>query len=88
MMISPQLYVDEFKHDTFEKLFNERERLYKEIKETEKDVFDPDRKSNAWHLCPGPDVQYRMKLEYLSELCRFIAEKYRIEVVWGESMEE
>ena len=88
MMISPQGYVDELKNEPFEKLVKERERLYKELKKIEKDAFDSERKSDAWNICPGPDVQYQMHLEYLAELCNFIAEKYRTEVVWGESMEE
>ena len=88
MMISPQAYVDEFKNEPFEKLIKERERLYKDIEKIEKDAFDSERKSDAWNICPGPDVQYQMHLEYLAELCNFIAEKYRTEVVWGESMED
>lgn len=72
MMISPQVYVDELKNEPFEKLVKERERLYKELKKIEKDAFDLERKSDAWNICPGPDVQYQMHLEYLAELCNFI----------------
>ena len=88
MMVSPQSYVDEFRHESFDKLIAERERLYKELKEIEKDVFDSERKSDAWRINPSPDVLYQMQLEYMAALCQFIAEKYQTEVVWGEAMEE
>ena len=88
MMISSQSYIDEFRQESFEALIKERERLYTEIKKLEKDAYDPDKSSDAWNICPGPDVQYQMHLEYLAELCNFIAEKYRTEIVWGGSIEE
>ena len=70
MMISPQVYVDELKNEPFEKLVKERERLYKELKKIEKDAFDLERKSDAWNICPGPDVQYQMHLDFVILLRR------------------
>ena len=88
MMISPQAYVEEFKHEPFDKLISERERLYKELKALEKEAFDSEKKGDAWLISPSVDVRYQMYLEYMAALCEFISEKYRTEVVWGESLED
>ncbi len=88
MMISPQSYVEEFRHEPFDKLIAERERLYKEFKKLEKEAFDSDKKSDAWLMSPSVDVRYQMYLEYMAALCEFISEKYRTEIVWGEALED
>lgn len=88
MMISSQGYIEEHKNDTFEELIKEREELIGAIKHLEKLVFSDDRMSEEWMIHPGPDVQYQMNLEYLSELCNFMSEKYNREIVWGDDDEE
>ncbi len=73
MMRSPQSYVNDLKNASFETLIKELERRYKQVKEIEKDAFDPERRSEAWKICPMPDVRYQMYLEYLAELCNLIS---------------
>ncbi|MCR4692074.1 MAG: hypothetical protein K5739_12080 [Lachnospiraceae bacterium] len=88
MMISPQSYVEEFRHEPFDKLIAERGRLYKELKALEKEAFDSEKKSDAWLKSPSVDVRYQMALEYMAALCEYISEKYRAEIVWGETLED
>lgn len=83
-MISPEMFVDEHKNDTFEQLIAEKDSLVAEIKELEKIVFDSEKKSNEWNIHPGPDVRFQMDLEYLAGLCNFLKEKYNREIIWGE----
>ena len=83
MMISPMSYVDEHKNDSIEQLIKERKSLIKEIEKLEKIVFSKDRSSAEWNFCPGPDVRYQVELEYLSELCQYISERYNQEYEWG-----
>ncbi len=86
-MISPEVFIDEHKNDTFEQLITEKDSLVIEIKKLEKIVFDPEKKSEEWNVCPGPDVRFQMNLEYLAELCSFLKEKFNKEIVWGEDEE-
>lgn len=87
MMISPEVFIDEHKNDTFEQLITEKDSLVLEIKKLEKIVFDPEKKSEEWNVCPEPDVRFQMNLEYLAELCSFLKEKFNKEIVWGEDEE-
>ena len=74
MMISPLNYIDNLKDKTYEELLVERDRLLDEIKSFEQS-------SNETIIpivvTPGPDVKYQVYLDYLSELCKLIKEKYR-----------
>ena len=88
MMISPGSYSDEHKNDTFNQLMEERDSLYKEIKELEKIVYNDDRGQSEWKMQPGPDVIYQMDLEYLAEICNLLQEKYNSEIIWGDSEKE
>ena len=88
MMLGPVNYIDEIKDYSFEELIKEREELEGYLKELEEVAFDRDKKDPSWKICPQPDVQYQMNLEYLAELCQFIKEKYSKEFVWGEEDEE
>ncbi len=84
MMISPNGYVEEHVNDTFEEMIEERKRLVDTINQLEEIAYDEDHSDPQWQFCPGPDVQYQMTLEYLSELCNLLKEKYNKEIVWGE----
>lgn len=86
MMLDPQSYVNEFRKASFVELKKERERLYKELRAIECVAFEKERLSNAWLVCPGPDVKYQVYLQYLAVLSEFMAEKYRAEVVFGEEV--
>lgn len=83
MMISPSGYVEMLKDKTYPELIRERERLTEWIRKFEKDELAGDRSDPAWRMCPSPDVKYQMYLEYLSELCSMMHEKYNTEYVWG-----
>ena len=63
MMISPEMYVEEHKNDSFEKLIKERDELIKIIKELEEIIFDENMDDPVWQFHPGPDVRYQMNLE-------------------------
>ena len=84
MMISPTSFIDNCKDDSLEDLIQEREALLMEIRQLEEIVFDKDKKGDEWNFCPGPEVRYQVKLEYLSELCLYIKERYSKEYVWGD----
>ena len=88
MMISPEMYIHEHKNDSFEQLIEEKDDLVQYIKELESIVYDENNNDPSWQIDPGPDVQYQMNLEYLSELCKFISEKYNKEIIWGEDDED
>ena len=76
MMISPEMFADEYRNDSIEEIIEIRDELINDIKDLEKIVFDKERNTKAWGFCPGPDVQYQMNLEYLSQICVLLSEKY------------
>ena len=53
------------------------------IKYETKDIAG-DPSGEEWNIHPQPNVRYQMYLEYLSELCSFMKEKYNREYVWGD----
>lgn len=81
MMMSPEMYAEEHRDDSFEELIETRNDLVDELRTLEKMVFDKEQKGNSWDICPGPDVQYQMTLEYLSQICILLSEKYNGEFV-------
>ena len=83
MMISPEMYMEQLKEASYLELIRERDRLIEYIRKFEKDELAGDRSDPSWRYCPSPDVQYQTHLEYLSELCGFMKEKYNDEYVWG-----
>lgn len=83
MMISPVAYLEQLKDASYLELIRERDQLIEYIWEYEKAEMAGDRSAPEWRYCPAPDVQYQMHLEYLSELCGFMKEKYNDEYVLG-----
>ncbi|MCR5632455.1 MAG: hypothetical protein K6F60_03075 [Eubacterium sp.] len=81
MMISPQGYIDEVKDYPYDKLIEERNKLINSIMSFEKSYFAGDRSGDAWNNCPSPDVVYQCELEYLSELCAFMQERFNKEYI-------
>ena len=79
MMISPEMFADEYRNDSIEEIIEIRDELINDIKDLEKIVFDKERNTEAWGFCPGPDVQYQVNLEYLSQICILLSEKYNEE---------
>ena len=84
MMLSPNYYAEEHENDSFEEMINERKRLIEELGELEKIAYDEERTDSAWGIHPGPDVQYQMTLEYLSQICILLKEKYNRVIIWKE----
>ena len=80
MMISPESYVDELKDKSYKDLLKKREELLEKIYIFENGKID----EKEIMLKPSPDVKYQMYLEYLGELCKLIAAKYREEHVWNK----
>ena len=83
MMISPASYIEKFEDAEYLRLIEERDRLLAFIKDYEKKDIAGDRSGEEWSIHPQPDVRYQMYLEYLSELCNLMREKYNAEYVWG-----
>ena len=73
MMISPKTYIEEQKDKTYEELIKERDRLIKEVRYFEKHI---EKEMKVQYISPSPDVIYQWNLEYLSELCNLIQEKF------------
>lgn len=84
MMMSPEMYAEEHRDDSLEELIETRNDLVDELRTLEKIVFDKEQKDKAWEICPGPDVQYQMTLEYLAKLCMLLYEKFNEEVVYAD----
>ena len=84
MMISPASYIDNLQGAGYLELIEERDRLLRFIKEYEEKDIAGDRSGDEWGIHPQPDVRYQVYLEYLSELCSLMQEKYNHDYVWGD----
>lgn len=80
-MMSPESFVRAYKDEPIEEIIKRRDELIDNIKNLEKIVFSKDRSSDEWNFHPGPDVQYQVNLEYLSQICILLSEKYNGEFV-------
>lgn len=71
MMIAPETYAEQFKNCTLKQCIQERDELLKELREFElHPVYDRDAR-----MMPTPMTQYKVKVDYLNELCNLIREK-------------
>ena len=84
MMISPEIYIELHKRDSFPQLLQEKNNLIDEIQKLEAILFGDNSESEEWFCHPRPEVRYQLNLEYLAELCKFISRKYNREIVWGK----
>ena len=84
MMISPASYIEHLQDAGYLELIEERDRLLRFIKEYEEKDIAGDRSGDEWRVHPQPDVRYQVYLEYLSELCSLMQEKYNHDYVWGD----
>ena len=75
-MISPEAYVIDLKDADYETLIQERNDLIELIQDFEEKEKAGDRSGAEWNILPSPKVQYQLNLEYLSEICKLMAEKY------------
>lgn len=78
-MMSPESFVRAYKDEPIEEIIKIRDELIDNIKNLEKIVFSKDRSSEEWNFHPGPDVRYQVNLEYLSQICILLSEKYNAE---------
>ena len=83
MMISPASYIEHLQDAGYLELIEERDRLLRFIKEYEGRDIAGYRSGDGWSVHPQPDVRYQVYLEYLSELCSLMQEKYNHDYVWG-----
>ena len=84
MMISPDYFAEERKNLSYPELIRERDELISFMQDFEKKEMAGDRSDPEWRYHPSPVVRYQMHLEYLTELCRLMKEKYNEEYVWGK----
>lgn len=86
-MISPEVFVAGLQDAEYKTLMKERDNLIEFIQEFEEKWINNDRTGDERSIMPSPEVQYQVNLAYLSELCRFMADKYNEEYVWGKHEE-
>lgn len=84
MMISPEMYVEQFKDATYQDMIKERDGLIRYIRKYEKLEKAGDRSGKEWMIHPQPNVRYQMYMDYLSALLLIMRNKYNEEYVWGD----
>ncbi|MBR0419855.1 MAG: hypothetical protein IJI66_11865 [Erysipelotrichaceae bacterium] len=72
MMMSPQVFIEEFKDKSVEYCIEARDNLINELKRFE---TEPDYSSDKF---PSPLTQYLVYVDYLKELSDVIAQKIRM----------
>ena len=77
MMISPEMFVDNYKNASYAELLKVRDELIDEIHAFENHSYDP----RLDYILPSPEVTYQCNLEYLGKLCELISEKYNQEFI-------
>lgn len=70
MMMSPNMYIKELENKSYKELLKERDELINEIKEFENNKIKHSFKSS-------PETMYKVHLQYLSELCLLISNKFK-----------
>lgn len=69
MMMSPEMYIEEFKNKSYSELLVERNNLIKDITDYE----EGNKKDDFFK--PSGKTMYKMHLQYLAELCKLISSK-------------
>lgn len=75
MMISPNAYIGFYRDKSYKSLIRKRNSLIREIRKLEKTVLNKDLEDEAWMICPDPEVQYRVSMEYLIEVCTMMLQR-------------
>lgn len=78
-MISPETFISLYKNKSYHELLKIRESLLNDIY-TFESIKPGDVVDDVELIEPSEDVVYQSNLEYLAELCKLIAKKYRQEV--------
>ena len=79
MMISPEVFIDEYRDKRYKELLPVRDALLDEIRSFENHTYDP----VLDMMNPSPEVVYQCNLVYLGKLCELLSEKYNQEYIWG-----
>lgn len=80
MMTSPEMFAEIWKDKSYADLVKEKNSLIEEITRFE----NGDIHQGEIIIHPTPDVVYQCNLEYLSELCKLIVDKYQDEFTDSE----
>ena len=70
MMMSQKMYIKELENKSYKELLKVRDELLNEIKNFEENKVEHSFK-------PSSEVMYKVHLQYLSELCILIANKFK-----------
>ena len=70
MMMSPNMYIKELENKSYKELLKVRYELINEIKD-----FENNKVENS--IKPSPETMYKVHLQYLSELCLLISNKFK-----------
>ena len=79
MMISPEMFADEYKENSYEELIKVRDNLIQDIRRFEKGNITEEEMMTK----PSQDTRYQCNLEYLAEICKLIQEKYN-QKLWND----
>lgn len=76
MMLCPSAYVSVLEDEPYNVLIEKKNNLVEEIKELEEMMFSRESPVGGYDICPSPDVMYQVKLDYLSELCKLMTNRF------------
>ena len=75
-MRSPNALMEDYKNRSYKELLKIRDKLIEDIKD-----FENNPKQSSMIISPSPEVRYQCNLEYLSKICKLIAEKYNYQTI-------
>lgn len=81
MMLMPKYDLEELKKKPYDSFIKERKSLERKISHLEKIIFDEPHEGSAWDICPSPDVKYQAYLEQLTELSKYMCNRFNREFV-------
>ena len=79
MMFSLETFVELHKDETYAELIETRNELIADIRQFELDLEKEENGELRVIICPSPDVVYQMHLEYLSQICLLIVQRFQEE---------
>lgn len=79
MMIDPQTFVEKCKGYTYPELIKEKDKLVRDIRKLERQLFNNQDKEQIEIRYPSPDVEYQVYLDYLSALTAYMSKRYNEE---------
>lgn len=84
MMISSEGFIEMIKDLSYAELIQEKNKLIAEIERFENGEIHTGERV----IHPTPEVIYQCNLEYLSELCKLIVDKYQDEFVYADTNDD